>query len=240
MLLLLAFTIALVAAAVQAATGFGFALVSVPLLALATDARTAVVASAIGGLATTITAAVRERGHVQWRNAGLLVVAAVLGMPTGLLVLRAAPERLLTVLIGVVVAACALLLWRGLRVPGSRPAIVGVGLLAGVLSTSTGTSGPPLVAALQAMELDPRTFRATLAATFTGTGIVGLVGFAAAGQVNLEVARVGLACVPAALLGWWVGNAVFHRIEPERFRRLVLMALVIAGAGIAARALAGG
>ena len=240
MLLLLAFTIALVAAAVQAVTGFGFALVAVPLLAIATDARTAVVASAIGGLATTVMAAVRERDHVRWRVAGLLVAAALLGMPIGLLVLRAAPERLLTALIGAVVVACALLVWRGLRVPGSRPAIVGVGVLAGVLSTSTGTSGPPLVAALQAMEYDPRTFRATLAATFTGTGIVSLAAFAVAGQVSLEVARVGLVGVPAVLLGWWGGNVLFHRIEPGRFRRLVLVALIVAGAGVMARSLASG
>jgi hypothetical protein len=33
---------------------------------------------------------------------------------------------------------------------------------------------------------------------------------------------------------------VFHRIEPQRFRRLVLVALVAGGAGIVARALASG
>jgi uncharacterized membrane protein YfcA len=238
MLLLLAFTIALVAAAVQAATGFGFGLVSVPLLAVATDPRTAVVASTIGGLATTVTAAIRERDHVRWRIAGLLLAAAMLGMPIGLLVLRATPERLLTALIGAMVVVCAVLVWRGLRVPGSRPAIVAAGLLAGVLSTSTGTNGPPLVAALHAMEYDPRTFRATLAATFTGTGVVSLAGFTLAGQVSPEVVQVGLVAVPAVLLGWWGGNAVFHRIEPRRFRRLVLVTLIVAGTGIMVQSLA--
>jgi hypothetical protein len=238
MLLVVAFAIVLVAAAVQAATGFGFALVSVPLLALAVDPRTAVVASAVAGLAMTIAVAARERRHAQWRTAGVLLAAAVLGMPVGLLVLRLTPEWLLTALIGAAVVACALLVWRGLRVPSSRPALAGVGVLTGVLSTSTGTSGPPLVAAFQAMGYDPRTFRATLAAVFTGTGVFSLAGFALAGQVSQEAVQVGLVGVPAVLLGWWGGNAVFHRIEPQRFRRLVLVALVAGGAGIIARALA--
>jgi uncharacterized protein len=240
MLLLAAFTIVLLAATVQAATGFGFALVSVPLLALTTDPRTAVVASGIAGLAVTVTVAVRERYHARWRTAGVLLAAAVLGMPAGLLVLRVAPERVLTALIGIAVVACALLVWRGLRVPSNRPAVVGVGLVAGVLSTSTGTNGPPLVAAFQAMGYDPRTFRATLAAVFTGTGVCSLAGFALAGQVTTEAARVGLVGVPAVLLGWWAGNLMFHRIEPGRFRRVVLAALVVGGLAIAARAVASG
>jgi hypothetical protein len=240
MLLLVAFTIMLVAAAVQAATGFGFGLVSVPLLALAADPRTAVVASAVAALALTATAAVRERDHAQWRTAVGLLAAAVLGMPVGLLVLRTAPERLLTALIGAAVVACALLVWRGLRVPSSRPAVIGVGLLTGVLSTSIGTNGPPLVATFQAMGYDPRTFRATLAAVFTGTSVFSVAGFTLAGQLTPEAVRVGLVGVPAVLLGWWCGNVVFHRIEPARFRRLVLAALVAGGAAIVARALAGG
>jgi uncharacterized membrane protein YfcA len=239
MLMLVAFMIALVAAAVQAATGFGYALVAVPLLAIATDARIAVVAGAVAGLAITVVAAVRERDHARWRMAGLLLAAAVLGVPIGLLVLRAAPDRLLTALIGTAVVACALLIWRGLRIPHNRPAILGAGVLTGVLSTSTGTSGPPLVAAFQAMGYDPRTFRATLAATFTGTGMVSLAGFTLAGQVSAEALQLGLASLPAVLLGWWAGSAVFHAIEPRRFRQLVLVALIVSGTGTVAQSLVG-
>lgn len=240
MLMLVAFTIALVAAAIQAVTGFGYALVVMPLLAIAADAHTAVVASAVAGLAIAIVAAVRERDHARWRTAGLLLAAATLGIPIGLLVLQAAPERLLTGLIGATVVACVLLIWRGLRIPHNGPAIVGAGVLTGVLSTSTGTSGPPLVAAFQAMGYAPRTFRATLAATFTGTGTISVAGFALAGQVTPEALRVGLVSLPAVLLGWWAGNALFHVIEPRRFRQLVLVALVVSGTGTVARSLLGG
>jgi uncharacterized membrane protein YfcA len=238
LLLLAGFTIVLVAAAVQAVTGFGFALVSVPLLALVADPRTAVVASALAALAMSATVTVRERGHADWRTAGLLVAAAMLGLPIGLLVLQVAPEWLLAALIGAAVVICALLVWRGLRVPSSRPVLVGTGVLVGVLSTSTGTSGPPLVAAFQAMGYGPRTFRATIAVVFAGTGVCSLGGFALAGQVSPQAVQVGLVGLPAVLAGWWGGNAVFRRIEPALFRGLVLVVLVVGGASVVARALA--
>ncbi|HLU45557.1 MAG TPA: sulfite exporter TauE/SafE family protein [Natronosporangium sp.] len=228
-LVLAAVLVMLLAAAVQAVTGFGFALVAIPLLALTADPRTAVVSVGVAGLAMTVMAAVRERRHARWSTAGLLVAASVVGMPAGLLVLRSAPARVLTLLIGAGVIGCALLIWRGLRLPNRRPVVVGVGILAGALATATGTNGPPLVAALQAMGYAPRAFRATLAVTFTGSGLLALTGFGLTGQFTPEVLMLGGAGIPATLVGWWLGDRVFHRLDPERFRRLLLWALVGCG-----------
>src|SRR5690606_15775726 len=102
--LLVAFVVVLLAAATQAMTGFGFALVAVPLLSLALDPRTAVVGVGIAGLILTVTVAVQERRYARWPVVGLLLGALVAGMPVGLLVLRTAPDRLLIAMIGTVVA----------------------------------------------------------------------------------------------------------------------------------------
>ncbi len=237
--LLVAFVVVLLAAATQAMTGFGFALVAVPLLSLALDPRTAVVGVGIAGLILTVTVAVQERRHARWPVVGLLLGALVAGMPVGLLVLRTAPDRLLIAMIGTVVAGCAVLIWRGLRIPTTRPAVLGLGALAGVLATSTGTNGPPLVAAFQAMGYEPRVFRATLAVIFTGSGLLALAGFALAGQVSVPALQVGLVGVPASLLGWWGGDLVFRRLDARRFRQVVLGALVAGGAVLVVRAVTG-
>jgi uncharacterized membrane protein YfcA len=239
MIPLAAFAILLAASFTQTVTGFGFALVAVPLLAQATDARTAVVGAALVSPLITVSTAVRERAHVRWRTAAAIVAAALLGMPFGLLVLRGAPERALTALIGVVALACTLIVWRGLRI-GTSVAMVGmVGVLSGALGTATGTNGPPLVAAFQAMGYDPRTFRATIAAVFTGSGVLGLAAYAVAGQVRPSAVGVGLAGAPAVALGWWAGNRLFARIDPLRFRRLVIVALLLSCTITLLRALAG-
>lgn len=235
----MAFAIVLLAAMTQAMTGFGYALVAVPLLAAATDPRTAVVACSLTGIVLTLTAAVRERAHARWRTAVALLGAALLGMPFGLVVLWAAPDRVLTALIAVVVLGCTLLVWRGPRI-GTGPATVGVvGLLSGVLATATGMNGPPLVAAFHAMGYDPRTFRATLAAVFAGSGVFGLAGFALAGQMTAITAAVAAAGLPAVLLGWWAGDRLFARLDQEGFRRVVLYALLVSAAVTLTRAAVG-
>src|SRR5690606_21218277 len=153
------------AAFAQAVTGFGFALVAVPLLALAADARTAVVAAGLTGLAMNLVVLGRQHRHVRWPDTGLLLAAGMVGMPLGIWLLRTAPDRVLSALIALCVLGCTALVWRDVRLRAPKlGAIGGIGVLAGALSTATGTNGPPLVAAFHALGYDPRTFRATLAA----------------------------------------------------------------------------
>jgi uncharacterized membrane protein YfcA len=223
--LLAAFLIVLLASATQAMTGFGFALVAVPLLALASDARTAVVAVSLTGLVLTLATAARERAHVRWSAVGGLLAAAALGMPVGLVVLDVASERTLTALIAIVVLGCTALVWRGVRVGTDTGTVAGVGLVAGVLATSTGMNGPPVVAAFRGMRLAPRAFRASLAAFFAGSGMVGLAGLGLTGQIHESAIAIAIAGAPAVAFGWWAGNWVFVRLDADRFRRVVLYAL---------------
>jgi len=226
-MLLAAAAIILIGAVVHAVTGFGFALVVTPLLAMTVDPHTAVVATTLSALAMTVTVAVRQRPYAEWRVAVIALIGTVLGMPLGLLVYRTTSGRLLTALIGLGVLVCVAIVWRGLKIRGSTPTLVGVGLLAGALSTSTGTNGPPMVATFQGMGYDPRTFRATLAVVFGGTSVLSLLGFVVAGQVNVDALWIGLVGVLVVQFGYWCGNLVFNRIDPQRFRMVVLLALIV-------------
>ncbi|XTZ14191.1 sulfite exporter TauE/SafE family protein [Micromonospora echinospora] len=235
LLSIVAFGIVLLGAFAQSVSGFGFALVAVPLLATAIDPRTAVVVAALTNIGLTVVAAARDRRHVRWRVTGALTAAALVGVPAGLLVLVTLPERLLSALIAVVVLGCVVLVWSGARLRTGAVGIGAIGVLVGVLTAATGTNGPPLVAAFHSLGYDPRTFRATLAAVFSGAGLIALAGFALAGRIDAEVLRLSLVTLPAVPLGWWLGNLVFDRIAPAVFRRIVLVGLLgSAGAALAA------
>src|SRR6185436_6112074 len=196
------FTIIALAAAAQAVTGFGFALVAVPLLTLASDAHTAVVAVCLAGLLPSLVSAGLDRHHVRWRAACILSGIAIVGMPVGLLVRHVLPDRGLTAVVAVSVLACVLIVWRGIRLPEGPGTVGAVGAIAGVLGVATGANGPPLVAAFQAMGLGPRAFRGTLAAIFAVTGGVGAVAYRLAGDVTSEATAMAAAGTPAAVLGW--------------------------------------
>lgn len=237
--LLLPFLIFTAAAFAQAVTGFGFVLVAVPLLATYTEPRTAVVAAALVSLALTGVTTAAERDHVRWPPTRRLILTALAGMPAGLLILNLLPAVDLTTLIAAVALSCTVLVWRRWRIPGTSGPVSAVGVVSGVLATATGTNGPPLVAALQAMGYPPRQLRATLAAILSGSGLMALVGFALTGALtagSVAVAAVGL---PAAALGGWVGHRVFIHLDSRRFRSIVLAALAASSAIALVHAAAG-
>jgi uncharacterized membrane protein YfcA len=235
-LLIASFTIIAVAAAAQAVTGFGFALVAVPLLTLASDAHTAVVAVCLAGLVPSLVSAALDRGHVHWRPAWILSGLSMIGMPVGLLVRRVLPDRGLTVVVAVSVLVCVLIVWRGIKLPETAGTVGAVGAIAGVLGTATGTNGPPLVAAFQAMGMGPRAFRGTLAAIFAVTGVAGALAYLLAGEVTSQATMMAAAGTPAAVLGWLAGDRLFGRIDPAGFRRIVLGFLVVTAATVLVRA----
>jgi uncharacterized membrane protein YfcA len=218
----------MVAAMIQGVTGFGFALAAMPLLQLVVEPHLAVVGLGIsGGLILSVGVAVREHRHIRWSAAVPLVVATAIGMPLGLVVLDRISAKGLILLTLVAVVGCTALVWRGWRLPPGRVAVATAGVLAGLLTTTTGTNGPPLVAALQATGYPPREFRATLAAVFSFTGVFGVAGFVVAGQVTRTAIVIGLIATPSVLLGWWVGNRLFTHIDKDHFRRVVLGVLAL-------------
>ncbi len=219
------------AAAVQMTSGFGFALVAVPLLALVTGPHTAILLALLAGTFFNGWQAVEGRGHRDTSVVARILVGAVLGMPVGYLVFRHTDPGQLTVLVGVLVLAAVVVLARGWRFPAvSRSTDVATGLFTGVLTTSTGTNGPPIVALLQARRLPPREFRATVTLVFVVLNLAALTVFAATGTLTREVVVTALWSVPALLLGGWVGYRVRRLLPAETFRRFVLLLLTVAGA----------
>lgn len=221
LLLLVAASAFLLAALAQAVTGFGSALVAVPLLGLATSPVVAVVAATVVSLVLTAGAAHRERRHVDAALARTLVVGGLVGLPLGLLALTVLAEATLGLLVAAVVLVAVPVV---ALAPGLRPRPVPAGVVSGALLAGTGMNGPPLVLALQ--HLEPRRFRATLQAVFCGQDFVAVLAFAALGLFTPEVAVVSTAGVLALPLGWALGDALFRRLSPERLRGVVIGTLV--------------
>ena len=230
--------IAAFSAFTQIITGFGFALVGLPLLALVTDPVTAVVSMTVLSTALTLGASIQQRRDIEWRPAGSVTATALLGMPVGLLALRLVDARWLSVLIGIVLLAFTFALVRGIRLQG-RAVTPTAGFVSGALLMSTGMNGPPLVVGFQNKEMSPPQFRATLQAVLTIQGFFGLVGFAAVGLFSPPVWSVVAYGAPAMLVGWWVGHLVSRRMDAALFRRLVLVTLAASAATSIATGLLG-
>ncbi|MFN8026965.1 MAG: TSUP family transporter [Acidimicrobiia bacterium] len=238
--LIAVFAIVVLAATVTALTGFGFALVGVPLLAVAVSARDAVVILSILSLPMNVGLAWLHRREVVRPTAKRQIGAAVLGMPIGLVVLLAVSQQVLLAVIAATVLVAVVALARGIELHPHGPGIdYGSGFVSGVLATSVGVNGPPLVAVYQARNFAPGPMRATVSAVFFVTGVVASVMLVAAGAMSADG---WLALVPGVLaipVGWFVGHQLHERIDPERFRVVVLALLVLSALTAAAQAVSG-
>ena len=203
------------ASIIQALFGFGFGLISVPLMIFFIDLPTAVVtATAV----STVSCSVQwwESRAVDVREMSMrLIRSAIVGMPFGLWLLLNIDARLMKAALGVVVLIGVFLSIKGFdlqRLPKSFDYTMG--LVSGVLSTATSTNGPPLVFLLHARHYSPENFRAVLNRVFSFLNFLTLIIFAVVGKLTSDALRLAMLSIPVMGCGVFLGTRMRKRINP--------------------------
>lgn len=211
---------------VQFATGFGFALVSVPLLTFVTAPHQAVILALLVGTVGNLGQSVEGRRHIDRAFVGRILLGSVLGLPVGWLIFTRSDGALLQVIIGAITLAAVLVLAAGFQLHRVSTRVdLGTGLLVGVLTTCTGTNGPPLVSVLHARRVTPPAFRATAATVFLLLDIVAVAIYAATGHLGWDLVGTTALCIPGLVVGAWLGIRARRLLSPAAFRVLVLILL---------------
>ena len=216
---------------VQVLAGFGFALLAMPVMTLAIPVEQAVVIATVLAAVTNAWQSIHLRADADGALVRRLVISAYLGMPLGLVVLNVVADRPLRITLGVcVLIATGLLVRRMSLAHVGRTLDYPCGFLSGVLTTSIGTNGPPLVFDLQARHLDPDRFRATLVAVFALSNVAALALFMADDKITADGMQAVALAVPSWIAGQALGWPVRRHVHGERFRWLVLTLMFAAGA----------
>jgi uncharacterized membrane protein YfcA len=235
-------------AALQSATGFGFSLLAAPILYAVLDPKPALGLLAVLGIVVNLMTLLTERRRPQplLREVSVVIGWALPGALLGVVVLRSLDAVALQVLlsVGVVVTLVVrhLLTRRSAVVPvdveGPRPrprwSAPVAGLVSGALSTSTSTSGPPLLLHLLGRGARPSVVRDTLTACFLALGLVTPLALLVTWTTEaVPGASQVLAGLPAVVAGHLVGRRVFGRLAHgphyELVVTLVLLGSVAAG-----------
>jgi len=218
------------ASIIQALFGFGFGLISVPLMIFFVDLPTAVVtATAV----STVSCSIQwwESRAVDVRVMSMrLIRSAIIGMPFGLWLLLNVDARLMKAALGVVVLIGVFLSIKGFDLRQLPRAFdYTMGLISGVLSTATSTNGPPLVFLLHARHYSPEDFRAVLNRVFSFLNFLTLVIFFFAGKLTPDAVRLAMLAIPVMGCGVFLGTRMRKRINPDHFRNLVIGLLFLSG-----------
>lgn len=208
-------------------TGFGFSVLSVPLLLLAFQPHEVVVIALclVPLTSVVLLLAPGMRGGVRYRTVGALTAASVVGLPVGILLFEHFDPLWVTGLMGLVLVGYAvngLLGDRSLVV--RRRWLLPSGVLGGILATSTGLSGPAVAMYVHGRRASAGEQAATMAAYVGAISALGLALLAARGAVTSAdlgvVGKLAAAAVVGTLLGrWWASS------RHEVLDRLTVLAL---------------
>lgn len=221
-------------------TGFGFALVAVPLLSLVLAPVAAVPIVLLLEIVASLQLLPSVWRHAQWRVVLMLTGGAALGTPIGLYGLAMLPAELMRLAIAVVVLATALLMAAGLRFrrrPGRRAA-VGAGIVSGILNGGAAMSGPPVVLFFLASPTAITVGRASLLLYFLLADVIGAGLAAVSGLVSGQVVLLTAMLAPTLFIGQAIGAKLFREDRQAAYRRVSILVLLAASLLTALRAVA--
>jgi uncharacterized membrane protein YfcA len=224
--------------ATAAVIGFGIGSLLTPLLVARLDPGLAVAAVSLPHLLAT---AVRFAQHRQAVDRTVLLrfglPSALGGLAGALLQARVAGPALVGVLGGLLIATGLAALTRGFG--GWRPqgrTAAGLGLLSGVFGGIAGNQGGLRAAGLTAFDLSPRAYLATSTAVALAIDLARTpVYLAKAGAAVLELWTPIAIAAAGCLLGTLLGERLFMGLSPERYRRVVGVAVMALGAWLILR-----
>ena len=220
-----------VASFVMGLTGFGIALVAMAFLPWVMSPVTAIVVLTIYAIVFSVAVVVPLRHELAPRALVDLLIGSAIGTPLGVWVLATLPITALNRLIGaVLIVVVALELFRALptRLTG-RGWGLGAGFVSGLVGAAVGTPGPPIIIYATTQGWSPRTLKANVTGFFVVNQTLTLAGYWWAGLLTREVKIASLVFALPALVGIGAGIALFGRLDPTRFRRLVFALLLFSG-----------
>lgn len=236
--ILIAAAVLALGSTLQSAAGFGFGLLTIPvLILLGFEAYEAIVLCAVGASAQAVAGLTLLRRHVRWSRAAIMVALAALAMPAGVAVLgmladqdRALVRRVFggIVLLALLVQILLRITPRD-RLPGAT--MVAAMLASGFMGGLSGMGGPPAVLWVMAHRWSNPESRTTLWALFGGTTPIQLLLLGREfGPGVGETTLVALALIPASFVGMLPGLWIGHRIPKSRLR--IMSVVILAAIGV--------
>src|SRR5436190_9947310 len=228
------YAIAFVSGTARGFSGFGSALIFMPLASSLAAPR---LVAALLLIIDFVAAAPLIPGA--WRNAdrkatSVMVLGAVIGVPLGTYCLSRLDPVTTRWIISAFVFALLLLLLSGWRYRGKdhAPLSISIGGLSGFCSGLAQTGGPPIVGYWLGRPLPSVIARATIMLFFGASDFFSAVSYAVTGLITMDAIKFAVVVGPVYGIGVWFGASLFGKASEAVFRAIcyaLIAAAVIFG-----------
>jgi uncharacterized protein len=235
-------------------TGFGSALIAVPLLLLFMPLGEVVPLVLFLDVVALILFGALNWAHVDWRIVRRMLPSIAIGVVSAALIVKLGllPGSWLLLLLGVYIAWFGASKLRlefkstniaaGAQAPASQPTnqpstdfwkVAPYGWLAGAIEAWFGTCGPIIATGVLKQSNNMQLFKATVPALVLPTALMALLTYvlahsASAGQTQTELIRAAV-LAPVAVIAIWLGHRFAKNVPQQIIRRAVLTLLCLSG-----------
>ena len=212
----------------QSLTGFGVALVTMALLPALIGLKVATPLVALVGIALEVLMLIRYRETLKFKSILGLVISVVVAIPVGVIYFRRLDEGAALFILGLIITIYAIYALIGFRLPVlEHPAWPWIfGFVGGLLGGAYNTSGPPAVLYGNCRKWSPQEFKSNLSGYFLVGSVMVVVTHWLSGNFTSAVLLNFRNVLPALFLGFFLGQSMDRWLNPEIFRRIVLVLLV--------------
>jgi uncharacterized membrane protein YfcA len=223
-------------------TGFGAAMMAVPILVQLVPLQFAVPLVVLFDLVCTTIVGVRNRRSVSKPELARLFPGLVVGVVIGTTTLDHVAPRWPLIALGVFVIVVSIRNLTASAQAAKAPIAawwsMPFGVVGGIFSALFGTGGPIYTIYLSRRLDDLDAFRATISVLILLSGISRAIAFGSAGlYARDDILVTAAVLVPVSLAGVFAGSRLRARVDPHLLKRVVFVLLAIAGVGALYRGL---
>lgn len=212
-------------------SGFGAALIFIPIASALTGPQVAAPLLLVVDSAMTLGLIPSAFRQADRREVLIMALGAFLGVPLGVWLLTTLDPVVLRW--GLVIGAFSLLalLLSGWRYHGrpKPPLTVLVGAVSGLFSGAAQMGGPPVVAYWLGGAIPRQTVRANIVLFFAISTLMSAVGYLMKGLFTPGLLALALATAAPYGFGVWLGSRMFGLASEQTFRHLCFAMIAIAG-----------
>lgn len=223
--------IMLMAGFIQGFSGFGSVLLSLPLLALFMDVKTAIPLVALMGVFLTILLLISLWKDLDWDRIWPLLVGALPGVPLGVYILKSLNGRLILIFLGSILVCYSLysLFFKVVQRELSRKWAYFTGFLSGCFGGAFSAAGPPVIVYVSVQPWRKELIKVTLQGFYLISGLMVVSAQTVTGMITDRVLELFLYSLAPLTIGTYAGHFFFGKIREETYRRVILILLLCLG-----------
>ena len=227
--ILLLFLIVIIAASLQASTGYGFSIIGTPFLLIILPFHEAIQINIILSICLSAIMIYQIRREVDTDLMKKLIKGSIAGLIAGLLLYLFMDTSVLTLTVGIMILILTVMLISNFTIKRSPQKDYTAGGLSGLLTTSIGVPGPPLLLYFAGAKIDKTVLRSTTLAFYLFAYTASLLMQITFGGTNTEIWKMALLTLPALFIGVVIGQLIFKKISQKLFLNITYVILIFTG-----------